>query len=417
MSALVFLLHLGTNSTQICSCFMKNLQLLPSTLRDESIVKVSFSYDQELIQTLKSMDGSQWSLTLKSWYFKQHSFKLNTFFNKFKGIAYVDYSQLQQKSPPSTPKKIILKTHKPPIELPPAYLEQLTLKRYSSNTIKIYVSEFKKFRSFYATKNIDTVTQDDIKRYLLFLIQKQKVSISLQNQAINAIKFYYEKVLRQPKMVFTIERPRKEKLLPKVLSKQEVFAIIASIQNLKHRCIISLIYSAGLRRSELLNLQIHDLDSSRNLIIIRGGKGNKDRHSIISKNLFENLREYYRAFKPKKWLFEGAIGGQYSPSSISKILSKASKNAGIPRKTTPHMLRHSFATHLLEQGVSLRHIQMLLGHSSSKTTEIYTQVSTQEIGRIKNPLDDFYKTKSSTIHANLGCIVEQNTEYNGNMHT
>lgn len=394
---------------------MKNLQLLPSTFRDESIVKVSFSYDPELIQTLKSMDGSQWSLTLKSWYFKQHSFKLNTFFNKFKGIAYVDYSQLQQKSPPSTPKKTILKTHKPPNELPPAYLEQLMLKRYSSNTIKIYVSEFKKFRSFYATKNIDTVTQDDIKRYLLFLIQKQKVSISLQNQAINAIKFYYEKVLRQPKMVFTIERPRKEKLLPKVLSKQEVFAIIASIQNLKHRCIISLIYSAGLRRSELLNLQIHDLDSSRNLVIIRGGKGNKDRQSIISINLIEDLRAYYKQYKPKTWLFEGANGKQYSATSIAKILNRGVEKAKINKRVSPHMLRHSFATHLLEQGISLRHIQKLLGHSSSKTTEIYTQVSMQEMSKIQNPLDDLYKDKSGSIHADLGCIEPLQTRYNGNI--
>ena len=215
-----------------------------------------------------------------------------------------------------------------------------------------------------------------------------------------------EKVLKQPKMVFIIDRPKKDTLLPKVLSKQEMFAIISAIQNLKHRCIISLIYSAGLRRSELLNLKISDLDSSRNLVLIRGGKGNKNRQSIISKELFNHLREYYKKFNPKTWLFEGVNGGQYSPSSVAKILSKASKIVGFSRKVTPHMLRHSFATHLLEQGVSLRHIQTLLGHGSSKTTEIYTQVSTQEIGKIKNPLDDFYNSKSATIHADLGSIVE-----------
>ena len=193
--------------------------------------------------------------------------------------------------------------------------------------------------------------------------------------------------------------------------------MLSKVNNIKHRCILSLIYSGGLRRSELINLRIEDLDSSRNLILIKSSKGDKDRQSIVSKDLFENLRAYYLKYQPKKWLFEGASGGQYSPSSISKILTKARKNAEISRNVTPHMLRHSFATHLLEQGVSLRHLQILLGHSSPKTTEIYTEVSVQEIGKIKNPLDDFFKTKSSTIHANLGCIVEQNSEYNGNMHT
>ena len=143
-------------------------------------------------------------------------------------------------------------------------------------------------------------------------------------------------------------------------------------------------------RSELLNLKIRDIDSSRNLVRINGGKGNKDRQSILSEKLLDQLREYFIKYKPKKWLFEGVKEKQYSPSSISKILSRAAKVAGIQKRVTPHMLRHSFATHLLEQGVSLKPIQVLLGHNSSKTTELYTRVSVQEIGKIKNPLDDFY---------------------------
>ena len=141
-------------------------------------------------------------------------------------------------------------------------------------------------------------------------------------------------------------------------------------------------------------------DSSRNLLFIRAGKGVKNRQSIVSENLLNDLRNFSMLFKQKKWLFERANGGQYSPSSVAKVLSKACKIAGISRKVTPHMLRHSFATHLLEQGISLRRIQTLLGHNSSQTTEIYTQVSTQEIGKIKNPLDDFYTSESSTIHTN-----------------
>lgn len=384
---------------------MDTLRLVPDTHRHELIVKANFAYDRELIALIKSQKGVRWSKTLQSWYFLKKDFQLNSFCQALKGKVYLDYSQLNRDNPT---KRTTSKPAKKTIALPSAYHEQLILKRYSQNTLKTYSSCFLKFMAFFENKPIDLLTTKEIKEFLLHLIQHEKVSSSTQNQYINAIKFYYEKVLKQPKMIFIIDRPKKDTLLPKVLSKQEVFAIISAIQNLKHRCIISLIYSAGLRRSELLNLKISDLDSSRNLVLIRGGKGNIDRQSIISKELFNHLREYYKKFKPKTWLFEGANGGQYSPSSIAKVLSKASKIAGVSRKVTPHMLRHSFATHLLEQGVSLRHIQTLLGHSSSKTTEIYTQVSTQEIGKIKNPLDDFYKSKSSTIHANLGSIVEQN---------
>ncbi len=387
---------------------MKNLRLIPDIHQHEPIVKAIFAYDRELIALVKSQKGALWSQSLQSWYFSKKDFQLSSFYQALKGKVYLDYSKLNTNAPKAPPKKITSKTAKNNIALPKAYNEQLILKRYSQNTIKTYSSCFLKFMGFFEKKSIDLLTKKDIRIFLLHLIQHEKVSASTQNQYINAIKFYYEKVLKQPKMVFIIDRPKKDTLLPKVLSKQEVFAILSAIQNLKHRCIISLIYSAGLRRSELLNLKISDLDSSRNLVLIRGGKGNKDRQSIISKELFNHLREYYKKFKPKTWLFEGANGGQYSPSSVAKLLSKASKIVGISRKVTPHMLRHSFATHLLEQGVSLRHIQTLLGHGSSKTTEIYTQVSTQEIGKIKNPLDDFYKSKSSTIHSDLGSIVEHN---------
>ena len=194
-----------------------------------------------------------------------------------------------------------------------------------------------------------------------------------------------------------------------------MFAIISSIQNLKHRSIIALIYSAGLRRSELLNLKIQDIDAARNLLIIRGGKGNKDRQTIISIRLIEDLRVYYKEYKPKVWLFEGPNGKQYSATSIVKILARSVKRIKINKHVSPHMLRHSFATHLLEQGVSLRHIQKLLGHNSSKTTEIYTQVSTQEISKIKNPLDGFYKNKSGTIQTNTGSIVPLKVEYKRNI--
>lgn len=172
-----------------------------------------------------------------------------------------------------------------------------------------------------------------------------------------------------------------------MLSKEEVLAIIRHTNNIKHQCIVSLLYSAGLRRGELLNLKLTDVDSERMLIRVENGKGGKDRYTLLSKMLLQDLRQYYRIWKPKEYLFEGQSGGKYSGRSVGQLLAQAAQRAGIRKRVTPHMLRHSFATHLLENGTDLRYIQSLLGHSSSKTTEIYTHVAVNSFKSIKNPLD------------------------------
>lgn len=216
---------------------------------------------------------------------------------------------------------------------------------------------------------------------------KNKASNSAVNQAVNAIKFYFEIVLDMPNRFYDIERPLKEHKLPKVLSKEEVKAIIANTTNIKHRCILSLLYSAGLRRSELLNLKITDIDSKRMLIRVDAAKGNKDRYTLLSTTVLQDLRTYVAEWKPQGHLFQGASGGRYSGRSIEHILQRAAQKAKILKKVTPHMLRHSFATHLLENGTDLRNIQVLLGHNSLKTTEIYTHVAANTFTGIKNPLD------------------------------
>jgi len=207
------------------------------------------------------------------------------------------------------------------------------------------------------------------------------------NQAINSIKFYYEVVMGMPNRFYSIERPRKEHRLPKVVSKEEIVAIMNHTNNIKHRCIIGLLYSAGLRRSELLNLKLEDIDSKRMLIHVRTAKGNKDRYSLLSVKILKDLRQYYKEWTPKSYLFEGPKATKYSSTSVENIIRRAAKKSGIYKRVTPHMMRHSFATHLLENGTDLRYIQVLLGHSSSKTTEIYTQVATNNLKAIKNPLD------------------------------
>ena len=271
------------------------------------------------------------------------------------------------------------------------YRNRLIQKRYSKNTMDIYCNYFKDFCKFFKNYRLEELKPEEINKYILDLIKIKNISISQQNQRINAIKFYYEKILGKEKQYYTLYRPKKEHKLPKVLSKEEVKRIFDSCDNIKHCCILMLIYSAGLRRSELIDLKISDIDSERMVVNIKGAKGKKDRISLLSKNTLQLLREYYNRYKPKVYLFEGPTGNKYSPSSVANILKKSAQKAGIKKRVTPHMLRHSFATHLLEQGTDLRYIQELLGHNSSKTTETYTHVSKKAIDKIRNPIDDFFE--------------------------
>jgi len=220
------------------------------------------------------------------------------------------------------------------------------------------------------------------------MVKEKHISATQQNMRINAIKFYYEKVRKGRRRYYGgIARAKEYKALPEVLSREEMKSIFAQLPNRKHRCMISLIYSAGLRRSELLNLTPKDIISERMLIRI-AGKGKKCRYSLLSEKLLNELRAYYREYRPQKWLFEGEQSGeQYSPSALVKVLKEAARKAGIKHRVHLHMLRHTFATHLLEQGTDLRTIQELMGHTDIKTTAIYLHVSNAHKAKIPNPLD------------------------------
>jgi len=243
------------------------------------------------------------------------------------------------------------------------------------------------FMRYFRNEDIKAITYEKINSYLLQLIYHRNISVSQQNQRINAIKFYYEKVLHRKKEYYRISRPRKESKLPTVLTKEEVNTLFQMTKNLKHRCILMAIYSGGLRRSELINLKLADIDSKRMLIKVCGAKGKKDRYTLLSERLLMELRNYYKEYLPRQWLFEGQEGGPYSATSVERIFRDAVTRAGIKKYVTPHSLRHSFATHLLEQGTNLRYIQELLGHSSTKTTQIYTRVASNALMKIRNPLD------------------------------
>jgi site-specific recombinase XerD len=374
---------------------MKNLRLIPDIHRQQKIIKAAFAYDRELIALIKSQKSARWSQSMQSWYFPKKDFQLNRFYQSFKGKAFIDYSQLQKKSSTAPFSKKVPKESKPEIQLPKGFKEQLILKRYSQNTVKTYCSCLLKFKGHFKGQDIDSLSKEEIKTFLLYLVQEKKVSPSTQNQYINAIKFYYEKVLKQPRMAYVLERPNRAKKLPKVLTEQEVLMILKNTPNIKHKTILSLLYSAGLRVGELIGLRVQDVVWDKNYLFVRGGKGKKDRITLLSEHVAFLLRKYLQKYKPNYWVIENHERKQYSSSSVRAILKNSTKKAALRKRVNPHMLRHSFASHLLEKGTDLRYIQELLGHGSSKTTEIYTHVSKKSLANIKNPLDVIIESQNT----------------------
>jgi len=264
--------------------------------------------------------------------------------------------------------------------------KNLVVRKYSPKTIKSYIHYNKDFLG-YVRKKPNEITNEDVKDYLFYLVEEKEVSASTLNTVINALKFYYGEVLKRG-FVYELKRPKKDKKLPVVLNQEEISKILSSITNIKHRLILMLIYSAGLRVSEVVKLKPGDIDDERKLIHIKGGKGRKDRYTMLSEVAMEMIRRYLKEYGQSIWLFSSQDKEKHiTTRTVEKIFSNACRKANIKKNATLHSLRHSFATHLLERGTDLRYIQELLGHKSSKTTEIYTHVSNKDIGKIKSPLD------------------------------
>ncbi len=267
------------------------------------------------------------------------------------------------------------------------FRQLLLIKNYSENTIKAYTLQFHQLLRILGKTDVSILTRERIEKYLYLLVTNYKYSESNLNGAINAIKFYFEHVLGRQKEFYNIPRPRTPKLLPDVLAEDEVSGIIKTINNLKHKAIIMTGYSAGLRASEIISLKIKDIDNKRMMIKVERGKGNKDRYVPLSKTLLGVLRDYYVKYKPKVYLFEGINGKQYCVRSAQEILANAKIKLKVTKKGSLHLLRHSFATHLLEGGTDIRYIQELLGHNNIKTTLRYTHVTPKAIKKIQSPLD------------------------------
>jgi len=375
------------------SHFKKNITLKHLLIGEEKQIGLQFHPDKVIQALVKSLPGVKWSNKYGMVYLKNTKANLNAIFAAFKGVAWINCNYFfpnrpirHNNAPPSIESYRKRKLPAGYRACPEEYFQKLELRKYALNTAKTYIAMFEKFINHYKDMDLIALDENEIRKYLQYLVHQNK-SDSYLNQAINSIKFYYEVVLEMPSRFYSIERPIKREKLPDVISEEEAKAMIAATENLKHKCIISILYSGGLRRNELLNLEIKDIDSKRMLIHVKNGKGGKDRFTLLNNVVLADLRKYYIKEKPVKFLFEGSEGVPYSASSVKKIVDKAASLVEIKKKVTPHTLRHSFATHLLEAGTDLRHIQVLLGHNSSKTTEIYTHVAIKSFKNIKKLLD------------------------------
>jgi integrase/recombinase XerD len=367
---------------------MKSIVLRHGIRDGIDIIKIEFAYDVEMIQIIKRFPGARWSSTIKCWYVQDSPGSLDGLAKAFKGVARVDDSLTKMKK--LTQKKNTKTLIDPMIDAEiNTFIDWMKQKRYSKNTIDSYFDALQTFFRFHMNKPLEEIDNEDIFRFNKEHILAKGYSESYQTQMVSALKLFYINRQKRKVVVEDIERPKKSKRLPKVISKEEVQSLINRTKNIKHKSMLALIYSCGLRRSELLHLEIHDVDSKRGLLIIRDSKGRKDRVAPLSETMVKMLRIYYKQYRPKKFLFEGfKAGGDYSAESLQQVFQKGKSLAGIKKPFTLHGLRHSYATHLLESGTDLRYIQQILGHQSSRTTEIYTHVSKKQLQKIKSPLDD-----------------------------
>jgi integrase/recombinase XerD len=355
-------------------------------------IALHIPFDESTIQRLRNVPGSRWESQRGYWSFPRSREALE----KLLAALRIDWHQLDRevaialglvKAVPTPALRSFSPRPSVSSDLE-AVRRELRVRSYSPKTIKAYLSCIRLFAQFFAPRDSRELTGSDIRRYILHQVDEKRVAAGTVSQILNALKFLYGEIYRRPFELEGIRHPKKGRKLPVVLSVDEVKRLFEGVGNLKHRVLLMLAYSAGLRVSEIVRLKVEDIDSGRKLIRIQMGKGKKDRYTILSDVVLEALREFWKAYRPKVWLFEGKPAGKrYSERSAQKVFEQAAKKAGIRKSVSIHSLRHSFATHLLEQGTDIRFIQELLGHRSVKTTEIYTHVSRQRLAALRSPID------------------------------
>ncbi|NCT93132.1 MAG: tyrosine-type recombinase/integrase [Chitinophagaceae bacterium] len=381
---------------------MLQIILKPFWIYGQERIGLFYQADATITVLVKQLSGVRWSAGHRCWHIPCDKEACSALFVALNGKAMIDAEALkrylqQRKAllpmdknvPAHSSFKMMVQYPLNAINLEAltAFRNMLLLRGYSSNTIRNYVNEFHQLLRLLGDRSVNGLTKEQIMSYLLWLLDKQGCSETKVHTTVNAIKFYFESVMGRGKEFYDLPRPKKPIQLPDILAEEEVVMLIHAVANLKHRVMLMLGYSAGLRVSEIVGLKNRDIDSKRMMIHIRGAKGKKDRMVPLSKKLLVMLREYYVEYRPKDFLLEGQNGGPYSARSAQKVLQVAKARAGIRKTGSIHGLRHSYATHLLESGTDIRLIQELLGHNSIRTTMRYTHVSRKDIGRIESPLD------------------------------
>lgn len=403
---------------------METVRLAPLYHRGKENIAIHATYQKDLNLAIRKLVGVRWSQSNRVWYMPWGKAAYDAIVFALKGLAQLDTLPLVQ----YMDKRILVKgtevsTPDPfqdqsfpkrgPRKLPAQttawqlsevnfkalnrLIEELKLKGYSLSTMQTYKSEFLQLLLLLKQKPVDTLVPDDLRRYMVYAMEKEGISEFSAHSRLNALKFYFEQVLGRDKFFWQILRPKKPQQLPKVLGERELERMFSAIQNLKHKALLFTAYSARLRVSEVVNLKIADIDSGRMQIRIERAKGKKDRCVGLSVLLLDVLRAYLRTAKPRPrtYLFEGERPGEpYTSRSAQLVFHQARQRAGIQKRVGFHVLRHSFATHLLEKGIDIRYIKDLLGHFSIKTTERYLHVKKEELITILNPLDALYAGKS-----------------------
>ena len=341
-------------------------------IKHNGIVRIAIAFEKnaELIARVKLIEGSRWSQSMSVWHIpdtEENRIRFKIQLNEGKSAL----SKIQDNN------QLVLKR----------FIEVIQLKGYSVSTLKTYRNEFGVFLNYLKQTPAENCSTEDIRQYILYCINELQLSEATIHSRINAIKFYYEQVLKREHFLLEIPRPKKRLQLPKVIAPADIKRLFEASVNLKHNTMLKLCYGLGLRVSEIVNLKITDIDSHTMQVLIEQAKGKKDRYVNLPESILPQLRSYFIEYKPKKYLCEGQYGGQYSTRSAQQVFKNALQKANINKTVSIHSLRHSFATHLLEQGTDICFIQELLGHNDIKTTLIYTEVSNKSIRKIISPLD------------------------------
>jgi integrase/recombinase XerD len=351
---------------------VSQLSITTGSHRNQNVLLLQFHYNTSITNWIKSnLQHCKWSASKKCWYC------LDNKYNR---------TQLNLELP-VVGKAVLEKIH--PINHPAlqALIQELKIKAYSEKTIRVYSLEFAQL--LYLLKHIcvNTLNPERIKSYILYCVEQKEISENQLHSRLNAIKFYFEKVLHQDKFLISIPRPKKPLLLPKVISQKEILKLFEVTTNLKHRLMLKLCYGMGLRVSEIVQLQLQHINSHRMQVLVAQSKGKKDRYVPLPQSTLVELRLYYQQYKPQKFLFEGPYQQAYAIRSVQAVFKNAMDKAHIHMKIGIHGLRHSYATHLLEMGTDISYIQKLLGHNDVKTTLLYAKVGQKNIAQIVSPLD------------------------------